>query len=38
MKTIVPPLLNFLLRTGHQPVVAGRRIVGGGPLGARKGC
>ena len=38
MKPLVPALRNLQLRTGHQPVAVGRRIVGGGPLGARKGC
>jgi|GEM_PF-5126480 len=38
MKHLVPLLHNLLLRTGLQPVVVGRRIVGGGPLGARKVC
>jgi hypothetical protein len=37
MKPLVPALRNLQLRTGHQPVVAGRRIVGGGPFGARQG-
>jgi hydrogenase maturation factor len=37
MKPLVSPLRIHQLRTGLQPVVAGRRTVGGGPFGARNG-
>ena len=38
MKSRIPSEQTFQPRTGPSPVVVGRRVVGGGPLGARKGC
>ncbi len=38
MNAHVPLIRLFLPRIGFSPVVVGRRLVGGGLRGARKGC
>jgi len=38
MKALVLSVSISQLRTGLLPVTVGRRIVGGGPFGAQRGC